>query len=479
MPGAAARRAALRLSPLSPRRRVRRRTYAERVTGIRELVAGTPARRVRHIDLFRAVAILAVVLGHWLVMVVEYDRDGRLTGYTALGVLTWAHPVTWLFQVMPVFFLVGGFANAASLTSAGGHGTVAWLLDRSARLVRPTTVLMLGLGGGALVARLLGAEPRLIGEAVWLASLPLWFLVAYLVMVALTPVMYALHRRAGLAVPLLLLVPVAGADLLRLRYGNEAWAYGSFLFGWLAIHQVGFCWRDRLLPAGRWAAAGLLAGGLGVAWLLTYPGPYPVSMVSAPDQTVQNSSPPSLALIALATAQLGLALLVREPAERWLRRRGPWTVVVAVNSVILTVFLWHMSAAMLATLGLDALGRLPTPPVESARWLWWKVPWVAVLAVVLALLVAAFGRVETRAAAGRALRTGGVLVVAGTVAGYAAVIGGLLWQAVAGRGEHGPFAFPTGALLVYLAGAATLWQARHLARPPRPSLSRRSRTNVR
>lgn len=435
------------------------------MTGIRELVAGTPARRVRHIDLYRAVAIIAVVLGHWLGMVVEYDQEGRLTGYTVLSVLTWAHPVTWLFQVMPVFFLVGGFANAASLTSAGSHGAVAWLLDRSARLVRPTTVLMVALGGGALVARLLGADPELIGEAVWLASLPLWFLVAYLGMVALTPVMHALHRRAGLAVPLLLLVPVAAADVLRLRYGDEAWAYGSFLFGWLAIHQIGFCWRDRQLPSGRWAAAALLAGGLGVAWLLAYPGPYPVSMVSAPGQTMQNSAPPSLALIALATAQLGLALLVRAPAERWLRRRRPWTVVVAVNSVILTVFLWHMTAAVLATIGLDALGRLPTPPVDSARWLWWQIPWVAILAVVLALLVAVVARVEARATAGRAIRGGGPLVIAGTVAGYAAVIGGLLWQAVAGRGEHGPFAFPTGALLVYLAGAAALWGARRLAAP--------------
>jgi hypothetical protein len=442
------------------------------VTGIGALVAGTPAHRVRHIDLLRAVAITAVVLGHWLVMVVEHDGHGRLTGYTALGVLTWAHPVTWLFQVMPVFFMVGGFANAASLSSyqvraTGGAASVAWLLDRSARLVRPTTVLMVVLGGAALLARLLGADPALIGEAVWLASLPLWFLIAYLAMVVLTPLMYALHRRAaGLAVPLLLLVPVAAGDTLRLRYEDEAWAYGSFLFGWLAIHQIGFCWRDRRLPSGRLAAAGLLAGGVAALWLLTYPGPYPVSMVSAPDQTLQNSSPPSLALIALATAQLGLILLVRAPVERWLRRPRAWTVVVAVNSVILTVFLWHMSAATLSTLGLDALGTLPAAPVDSPRWLLWKIPWVMILAVVLAGLVAITGPVETRAATGRtAGGSGGVLVAAGAIGGYAAVIGGLLWQAVAGRDGHGPFAFPTGALLLYLAGAAALRGARRLAAP--------------
>jgi peptidoglycan/LPS O-acetylase OafA/YrhL len=107
------------------------------VTSIRELAARTPTRRERHIDLLRAVAILAVVTGHWLVITIEYDPGkGQLTGYSVLGVLTWSHPVTWLFQVMPVFFIVGGYANAASLNAHRhrGGGDAGWLLDRSARL---------------------------------------------------------------------------------------------------------------------------------------------------------------------------------------------------------------------------------------------------------------------------------------------------------------------------------------------------------
>jgi hypothetical protein len=46
------------------------------------------------------------------------------------------------------------------------------------------------------------------------------------------------------------------------------------------------------------------------------------------------------------------------------------------------------------------------------------------------------------------------------VAGYAATVLGLVWQAAAGPGQHGPFALPTGALLLYLAGAGTLRAAR-------------------
>lgn len=437
--------------------------------GLGEIAAGTPRRRERHIDLLRAVAIGAVVIGHWLLIVVTDDNG--LSGHSALAELGWAHPLTWLFQVMPVFFMVGGYANAASLRShlRTGAGAHEWLLARSARLVPPTAVLLVVLALGALVAAGLGAAPALIATAVWVASLPLWFLVVYLLMVFLAPVMYLLHRRAGLAVPVLLLIPVLAGDLLRLRYGQEALGWGNFLFAWLAIHQIGFCWQDGRLPARPRATAPLLAGGLAALVLLTVPGPYPVSMVTVPGADLQNSAPPTLALIALATAQLGLALLLRDPSERWLQRRRPWLVVVAVNSVILTLFLWHMSAAVLATLGLHAAGVLPDPPAGSATWLWWQLPWLAILAAVLAVLVGAAGRVETRAGTGRAPRLPrpAYAALAGhrrrwllTTGGYLAVLGGLLWQAAAGAGHHGPFGLPTGALALFLGGAAALWLAR-------------------
>jgi peptidoglycan/LPS O-acetylase OafA/YrhL len=442
------------------------------LTRPREIAQRTPARRERHVDLLRAIAITAVVIGHWLVIVVE-PTDDTLEGFSALAELTWAHPLTWLFQVMPVFFMVGGFANAASLSSHRRNGAPAagWLLDRSARLVQPTAVLLVMLGLGAVAARVAGADPELIGTAVWLASLPLWFLVVYLGMVFLTPVMHALHRRAGLAVPVLLLVPVLIGDVLRLRYDNEVFGYGNFLFAWLAIHQIGFCWQDGRLPVRPRVALPLLVGGAAALVTLTVAGPYPVSMVTVPGADVQNSSPPTLALVALATTQLGLALLVRDPSKRWLQRIRPWTVVVAVNGIILTLFLWHMAAAVVATTGLYLAGLLPSPPVDSAAWLWWQIPWVAILAVVLAGLVAIFGRVETRATAAprrpptlpapalaALTRTGPQTVV--TTAGYLAALLGLLWQANAGEADHGPFGLPTGSLLLFLAGAGVLWLAR-------------------
>ena len=363
---------------------------------LRQLAQRTPPGRERYVDLLRALAITMVVLGHWGVTAVGYD-DGRPAGHSALADLRWAWPLTWVAQVMPVFFLVGGYANAASLAARRHRGGSAagWLVDRSARLVRPTTVLLLVLAAGAGIATLRGADPAQVRTVVWFATIPLWFLVAYVAVVALTPPMYALHRRFGLAVPVALVVLVALGDLGRLL-GPAALADGNYLFGWLAVHQLGFAWYDaahagtrglfrRGLPLSGRAGALLLGGGLVALVLLTTVGPYPVAMLHIPGERLDNAAPPSLALMAAAATQLGLILLLRRPAGRRLRRSGPWQAVLAVNAVVLTLFLWHLTAAVLLVGLLDALGVLPTPPAGSAAWWAWRVPWLLALAAVLAV----------------------------------------------------------------------------------------------
>jgi peptidoglycan/LPS O-acetylase OafA/YrhL len=438
------------------------------LSGLRRLAERTPASRQRFIDLLRAIAIVAVVLGHWLVTVVEYE-DGELTGRSALPDLRWAHPITWLVQVMPIFFLVGGYANAASLSSHYRSGWHAgdWLVHRSARLVRPSTALILTLAVGAGVARLFGLDPQRVRLAVWTASIPLWFLSVYLVVVALAPLMWTLHRRFGVAVPLVLLVLVAAGDLARL-YDHDVWGNGSFLFGWLAVHQIGFFWREGRLPTSPRTLWSILVGALAVLLLLVVPGPYPVSMINVPGERLHNMSPPSLALIALFAAQLAIALLVWRPAERWLRRARPWMTVIAVNAVALTVFLWHMTAAIVVALVLHVAGVLPTPTAGSGEWWAWRLPWLAMLTIVLAILVAIFGHIEWSAvrrterrpqwmpgplAAALARPTPRLLLA---LVGFGAVAFGLLDNNLLPRSEPAPLGIPTMALIGYLIGAILL-----------------------
>src|SRR5206468_3000684 len=72
-----------------------------------------------------------------------------------LAVLPWLQPLTWLLQVMPVFFLVGGFSHATALASVHrrGGGYTDFVRSRAGRLLRPTAVFV-----GGWLALALGLE---------------------------------------------------------------------------------------------------------------------------------------------------------------------------------------------------------------------------------------------------------------------------------------------------------------------------------
>lgn len=393
---------------------------------LRDLAAATPAHRDRYVDALRAVSICAVVLGHWLVGAVVVSDDG-LAGVNLLSVVSWSHPFTWVFQVMPVFFLVGGYANAASLRrhrSRGGE-TAAWVRQRALRLLRPSAVFVAVLLGVRLLALPLGLDEQFVRVATWTAAAPLWFLVVYLAVVVLTPVALAAYRRWGLTTIIALVVAVLAGDLLRLATGADAAAGANYLLAWLAVHQVGIAWQDAALPTGRAVAAGLVVLGLGGALLLTTLGPYGVPMVGAsPPPDLSNTAPPTIALLALATAQVGVLLLLREPAHAWLARPRIWTAVVALNSCILTIFLWHMAALVIGGVVLYGSGLLPQPPVGSGEWFLLRIPWVAVLTVVLVGLVALMRRWEAPVRSAPHEHASPVVVALGiatTLAGLAAL----------------------------------------------------------
>ena len=78
-----------------------------------EMAGKAPPARNRYVDFLRALSIMAVVSGHWLVAAPVIGVDGAVAGKNLLGVLPWTQWLTWGFQVMPLFFLVGGYSNGA------------------------------------------------------------------------------------------------------------------------------------------------------------------------------------------------------------------------------------------------------------------------------------------------------------------------------------------------------------------------------
>ncbi|MEV4640984.1 acyltransferase [Actinoplanes sp. NPDC049548] len=351
------------------------------------LAARTPAARDRYVDLLRVVSLGVVIAGHWLMAVPEAGGD-RITN--VLAVVPVLQPLTWLFQVMPLFFMVGGFAHAtawASIARRGG-GYADFVRSRTLRLLRPASVFLGVWLAAALAAALAGHDHGIVRVALRTVVQPLWFLGVYLALVALAPVMLRLHRRFGGRVPVVLLGAAAVVDGLRF-HGYAGPAVLNLLLVWAAIHQLGFLYADGTLP--RYGAR-LAAGGLAGLLLLTTVGPYPVSMVGVPGQPISNMSPPTLALAAHALWLTGLAMLLRAPATRLLARARVWRAVVAANGLAMTAFLWHLSAAfvLLATFR-SGIGGTP----GTASWWLTRPVWLAAAAAVTAAFVAAFRRFDT------------------------------------------------------------------------------------
>lgn len=368
---------------------------------VRVLAEATPATRDRYVDLLRVASLGAVVLGHWMMAAVTPDGVGNL-----LAVVPALQPLTWLLQVMPVFFFVGGFAHALSYRSLlrrrpeGSTDSVyaAFLRARLQRLLRPTMVFVLVWGAAALLVQLFGGGSGLTGVMLRLVTQPLWFIGIYLAMVAFTPPLLRLHERYGWGAFAGLAGAAAAVDVLRFAAGVPYVEFLNFAFVWLAVHQLGFLRADGRLGVGPGLAAlrrpALLAGaGLTGAVALVAAGPYPLSMVGMPGEKVSNMAPPTLALLCHGLWLVGAVELLRAPAARLLARPRAWRTVVAANGVAMTAFLWHLTA-MLGVYGAMLALDVPLPEPATAAW-WAQTPLrLAAAAALAAALVAAFRTFE-------------------------------------------------------------------------------------
>ncbi|HEX2314762.1 MAG TPA: acyltransferase [Thermomonospora sp.] len=354
-----------------------------------DLAARTPGDRDRYVDFLRVFSLAAVVAGHWLMAVVPDGSGGPARAGNALAIMPSLQPLTWLFQVMPLFFAVGGFSHATALRRDPSYGE--FVRARAARLLIPTAVFAGVWLAAALVIEVAGRDTGVLRLATRVVAQPLWFVGVYLGVVAFAPLMWRLHRSHGAAVPVVLGAGVVAVDVLRFRYGVDAVASLNLLLVWLAVHQLGFFHADGGL--GRRPAGALAAGGLTAMLALIALGPYPLSMVGMPGAEISNMSPPTLALFAHGLWLVGLAMLLRGPVTRLLHRPRVWVAVIAANGIAMTAFLWHLTALFLVCAAQIALGWAQ-PPVGGAAWWLLRPVWIGLLAVVTAALVAVFRRAD-------------------------------------------------------------------------------------
>ena len=371
------------------------------MSDVASLAAATPATRDRYVDFLRVASLAGVILGHFLMAVVD-DRPAATGGHAFVftnmfALAPWTRPATWVLQVMPIFFVVGGFAHATSLRSLArrGGGYADFARARIARLVWPALVFVTaGMVAGVVVEAVLGTGTK-YSPVLQIAGQLLWFIGIYLIAAGLAPAMLRLHERFGWRTLAALVLAVGLVDWLRLAQGVDGVKWLNFALVWVTLHQLGFFYADGVADrvGARRLGLWLFAVAGGAAALLMWLGPYGTAMVSYDGEKLSNLAPPTVVLLAFGVAQAGVLLLLRAPARRLLDRPRVWRAVIAGGAVAMTAFLWHFSALILMYIGWHLLFS-PMPEPLTATWWWTRVPQFAVFLALVAALVAAFRRFD-------------------------------------------------------------------------------------
>jgi len=372
--------------------------------GVDALVDATPASRDRVVDFLRVFSIGVVVLWHWTFSITHW-RGGSLRMPNPIGDVPGLWAATWLLQVMPLFFLVGGYANLAAwdaVRRSGGSAVESarrFWAKRFGRLLRPVGVyvacwtivdLAVQAGGG-----------RSVLDWGLIVFVPLWFLGVYVGVVTLVPVTARLHAaRPGLTLAVLA-AGIGLADGLRLGAGVGGVGLAGSALVWVFCHQLGYVWRDWSVVGSPVQRVAQRLGGARVVWVtglgalaaLTTFGPYSRSMVAVRGEGVSNMSPTTACIAALAVFQLGVALALAPRLRTWLQRRSVWRVVVTANAVTMTVFCWHMTALVGFLFLYEAVG-FSLGDQATAGWWMSRPVWIVGPGVLLAGLMAVFARVE-------------------------------------------------------------------------------------
>jgi len=348
-----------------------------------DVAAARPARNLA-VDFYRASGVVLIVLGHWLAGSVTY-HDGQFGRENPLLDMPWTQWLTWIFQAVPVFFFVAGYAGAVSWAhrrDADSFSRQAWIRHRLARVLGPTTVYVALVSVIVVVLQARQVPGTVLEYAGWAVAMHLWFLAVYVLVVSLTPIAVAAHNRWGLRVPVALAAGVVLVDAVSLAGHVPYVGSLNYLLCWGLLYQLGIAWHGGLLASRRPA---LLAVGSTVALaLLIRVGPYPVSMIGVPGQAIENTTPPTVAMMAFACAQAGLAMALAAMLDRVLRHRPVQRVLSTANSNVMALYLWHMIPVVIVAIVAYPAGLIPQPHEGSAAWWLVRLEWITILSVVTA-----------------------------------------------------------------------------------------------
>ncbi|MGX1585809.1 acyltransferase family protein [Microbacterium sp. NPDC055502] len=367
-------------------------------------------RRDTGIDFIRALCVLGVVVLH-AIMVGVTVADGAPVFENASDGTGWIAPLSWVLQVMPLFFVIGGFSGllASRRLRARGASTLDFLTARVHRLLRPAVITIAAVGVALAVLTLLGVPAELIAVAGFRYGQPLWFLGVFLLCQLLLPALAALHERAPLRTIGALAAASVAVDALRGVTGVAGLGFLNLAFVWLTLQQLGFFLADGRIDALARRTRVAVTAGAGVLLTVLF-----VAGVYSPD-LIANINPPTAALLLVGVVHTGLRSLHRERIARASSTAAAAAFTRFVTRRTMTIYLWHMPV-LLAMAGVTAVVALGTgvalPALDGPEWWLTRPLWLLSALALTAGVAVAVDRFE-RQPAPTCTRSSGRLVSAG------------------------------------------------------------------
>ena len=316
-----------------------------------EVEASTPPDRDRAIDVIRITALVGVVVGH-TVMATSTIRDDVFYWSNLLTASPVFQALTWVFQIMPLFFFAGVAASVQSWTPGSSWGN--WLMRRCTRLYRPVFYYLAFWAVTLIVLHQL--LPVHVYEPIaGISTQLLWFLGAYVLVLAVVPLLAHITTTGRFVVAVAAAYTVVAlVDVVRINTGVPSLFGYLNLAMWLIPGMFGVAYRRDLLTARPALLVGTVMAALNVA-LVAF-GPYELSLVGIDTQQLKNMSPPSLLLAGHAIMMCALAIAAAPAITRWAQRPRVWWLAAIGNSGAMTLYLWHIPLLLGMHLAFDYLG---------------------------------------------------------------------------------------------------------------------------
>lgn len=327
---------------------------------------GDLTKRDLALDAARSYSMLIVVAAHFLMIIMRWNPNGTVwTDNTLTSGRPWPY-VTWLLQIMPLFFIAGGAVNAGSWERMHGRYN-EWLWRRVNRLLKPTLVFLLILAPIFTVITFLVSRNITDPLAQGITG-PLWFLAVYIPVTALTPFTLKWWQRSGKSTLLLMAAVAFVVDLLRFQMGDYIGLI-NFYGLWVFVHQLGYWYRDGV---SRKEGASLLAFGLGGMILLSQVLRwYPTSMVGLANEPFSNMAPPTIMLVFHSLSMFGGFVLVAPALQRFFSSPKGLRRLTHAGTLTMSIYLWHQSVIAICIAFMHVIGRdMPVKLIQQDGYTW-------------------------------------------------------------------------------------------------------------